>query len=139
MNGYQQGYSGGRGAGMYKSTEVESGTMSADPHHLIVMLFDGAEMFIRKARMYILDGNIPEKGRAISKAIDIVNQGLLAALDRERGGEIAENLALIYDYIGRLLLQANIHNDLNALKQAEGLLADIGSAWRQIETQAKVG
>ncbi|MFG6665507.1 flagellar export chaperone FliS [Halomonas sp. HNIBRBA4712] len=122
----------GRGASAYARVGVESGVMSADPHQLIVMLFDGAQASIRAARIHMQAGNINEKGRAISKALDIVNNGLAAALDAEKGGAIAERLGSLYDYIARLLLTANLRNDEESLTQAERLLEDIASAWREI-------
>ncbi|WP_027947492.1 flagellar export chaperone FliS [Litchfieldella anticariensis] len=125
-----------RGAGAYAKVGVESGVMSASPHQLIVMLFDGALTSIRAARLHLSEGNIPAKGKAISKALDIVNNGLLAALDAEQGGEVAERLASLYDYIARLLLTANLHNDEKSLDEAVHLLEDIGSAWREIGSQA---
>jgi len=137
MNNPRFGSRGGYGASVYAKVGVESGVMSADPHQLIVMLFDAAETFIRSARLHLRQGNIPEKGKAISKAIDIINQGLLAALDQEQGGEVADNLARIYQYASNLLLRANLLNDEESLNLAERLLTDIGSAWREIGTQVK--
>lgn len=130
---------GSRGASAYARVGVESGVMSASPHQLIVMLFDGAIASIRAARIHMQAGNVAEKGKAISKALDIVNNGLAAALDAERGGEVAERLASLYDYIVRLLLAANRHNDEQSLTQAETLLDDVASAWREIGGQASGG
>lgn len=121
-----------KGAGAYARVGVESGVMAASPHQLIVMLFDGAQASIRAARLHLEQGNTAGKGQAISKALDIVNNGLAAALDDDQGGEIAGRLASLYDYIARLLLRANLHNDADALDEAERLLEDIGSAWREI-------
>lgn len=130
---------GSRGASAYARVGVESGVMSASPHQLIVMLFDGAIASIRAARIHMQAGNVAEKGKAISKALDIVNNGLAASLDAERGGEVAERLASLYDYIVRLLLAANRHNDEQSLTQAETLLDDVASAWREIGGQASGG
>ncbi|MNE34521.1 Flagellar protein FliS [compost metagenome] len=124
-----------RGAAAYARVGVESSVMSATPHRLIGMLFDGAQASIRAARLHMQGGDVAEKGKAISRAIDIVNQGLLAALDHERGGELAGRLEQIYDYVVRLLLQANLHNDEQRLDEAARLLEDIGSAWREIGQQ----
>lgn len=123
------------GASAYARVGVESGVMSADPHKLIVMLFDGAQASIRAARIHMQDGNVAEKGKSISKALDIINNGLSAALDQEKGGEIAERLGSLYDYIARLLLTANLRNDEESLNQAERLLEDVASAWREIGQQ----
>lgn len=109
--------------------------MSASPHQLIVMLFDGALASIRAAALHMEGGSPAEKGSAISKAIDIVNNGLMAGLDRERGGELAERLEQLYDYVVRLLMQANLYNDPQRLDEAISLLEDIASAWREIGPQ----
>ncbi len=126
----------GRGASAYARVGVESGVMSATPHQLIVMLFDGALAAMRAARIHMEAGNVAEKGRSISKALDIVNSGLAAALDTEKGGEVAERLGSLYDYIARLLLAANLHNDLQSLDQAESLLENVASAWREMGSAA---
>lgn len=122
----------GKGASAYARVGVESGVMSASPHQLIVMLFDGAKASIRAARIHMQSGHTVEKGKSISKALDIVNNGLVAALDQEKGGEVAERLGSLYDYIARLLLAANLRNDEESLDNAERLLDDIASAWRDI-------
>lgn len=126
----------GRGANAYARVGVESGVMSATPHQLIVMLFDGALAAIRAARIHMEAGNAAEKGRSISKALDIVNSGLAAALDTEKGGEVAERLGSLYDYIARLLLAANLRNDSQSLDQAESLLENVASAWREMGAAA---
>ena len=118
-----------RGAGAYARVGVESGVMSASPHQLISMLFDGAGTAIRAAALHMREGQVAEKGKAISKALDIVNNGLLAALDREKGGELA----------ARLLLNANLRNDPASLDEAGRLLADLGEAWNQIKPAAHQG
>ncbi|GAA3539981.1 flagellar export chaperone FliS [Zobellella aerophila] len=127
----------GRGAGAYARVGVETNVMSASPHQLIMMLFDGAQSGLRTARLHMQGGNVAEKGMAISKVLDIVNNGLLAALDMEQGGELAERLASLYDYVGDLLLQANLHNDEQRLDEAARLLDSIGSAWREIGDQIR--
>ena len=136
MSSYSGASAYKRGAGAYARVGVESGVMGASPHQLIVMLFDGALASMRAARIHMQSGNTAEKGLAISKALDIVNNGLMAALDEEKGGEVASRLASLYDYIARLLLAATLHGDEKSLDQAEALLGDVASAWREIGGQA---
>lgn len=123
-------------ASAYASVGVESAVMMATPWQLIRLLFDGAGRAIRVASVHMQAGRMAPKGEAISRALDIVNNGLLAALDMETGGEMAERLAALYRYIARQLLRANLHNDKAALEEAGRLLEDIGSAWREIEPAA---
>ncbi|HDL6853427.1 TPA: flagellar export chaperone FliS [Yersinia enterocolitica] len=111
---------------------TESGVMSASPHQLIVMLFDGAQSALVRARILMNQGDIPAKGAALSKAINIINNGLSAGLNMEKGGELAENLSALYDYMSRRLLHANLHNDEQAITEVLALLENIADAWRQI-------
>ena len=126
-----------RDANAYARIGVESGILSASPHQRIVMLFDGYQTSIRLARLHLQAGNIAEKGRAITKAINIVSQGLRASLDLEQGGEIAEQLDQLYDYTVRLLLRANLNNDEAALITASQLLDTIAAAWSTIGSHIK--
>lgn len=125
------------GAGAYARVGVETGAMSASPHQLICMLFDGAKSTIGMARHHMSNGDIGPKGNAISKAIDIVDNGLKAALDAKAAGPEGEalvaNLSALYGYIIQRLLHANLRNDTRALDEADGLLEDIASAWREID------
>ncbi|CFQ36631.1 MULTISPECIES: flagellar export chaperone FliS [Yersinia] len=120
------------GSQAYAKVGLESGVMSASPHQLIVMLFDGAQSALVRARILMSQGDIPGKGTALSKAIDIINNGLNAGLDLEKGGEMAENLSALYDYMSRRLLHANLHNDEQAINEVAALLENIADAWRQI-------
>ncbi|AKF38658.1 flagellar export chaperone FliS [Yersinia enterocolitica] len=120
------------GSQAYAQVGLESGVMSASPHQLIVMLFDGAQSALVRARILMNQGDIPAKGAALSKAINIINNGLSAGLNMEKGGELAENLSALYDYMSRRLLHANLHNDEQAITEVLALLENIADAWRQI-------
>lgn len=116
----------------YGRIGVETGVMAANPHRLIVMLFDAAILSIATARQAMRDGRVAEKGTAVSKAIEIVANGLKASLDFEAGSELAPRLAALYDYICERLLFANLKNDAAALDEAAGLLRELKGAWEEI-------
>lgn len=121
-----------RGAGAYARTGLESQAVAASPTQLITLLFDGIDNAIRQAKLHMEKGNIPERGAAISRTLDIINQGLISALDFEKGGEIAQNLSSIYDYVCRCLIEANRTGSMAKLEEAQTLMNDIGSAWREM-------
>ena len=129
------------GAGAYARLGVETSVMSASPHQLITMLFDGAKTAIGMARHHMAAGETQAKGNAISKAIGIVDNGLKAALDAdaagEAGAELVGNLSALYDYVVQQLFRANLHNDVWALDEADRLLENIASAWREIDDRAR--
>lgn len=111
------------GANAYTRIGVETGVMGASPHRLIVMLYQGARRAIAQARMHLQMGNVPARGEAIGKAIQIVASGLQQSLNLEAGGEIAERLSAPYSYMSRRLLEANIKQSEAMLAEVDGLLA----------------
>lgn len=121
-----------KSAAAYQQVALDLSVETADPHKLIVMLFDGALVALASAKYAMETGNIPSKGASISKAIDIISNGLHASLDIEQGGELAERLSALYDYMASRLLWANLKNDLSALQEVQGLLEELAGAWRQI-------
>jgi flagellar protein FliS len=124
------------GASAYAKVSVETGVMAATPHKLIVMLFDGAVAAVRSALVHMQAGNIPEKGKAISKAIQIIENGLRASLDRKAGGEISENLDALYEYMQHRLLIANAQNAPEILEEVQRLLNELREAWNAIGAPA---
>jgi len=122
----------------YRNVGTQSSVESADSHRLVQMLMDGALEKISTAKGFMLRGAIAEKGAHISWAIAIID-GLRAALNKEKGGEIAQNLEDLYDYMGRRLLQANVENKTEMLDEVSSLMLEIKSAWEAIPQHAKSG
>lgn len=120
----------------YAQVGVHTGAMSASPHKLIVMLYDGARGAIARAKFCMEAGDIAGKGKAISKAIDIVDNGLRAVLDHTAGGDIAADLERLYEYMTRQLMLANLRNSAEMLGEVDGLLENLSSAWASIDPDA---
>lgn len=116
----------------YQKVSIDADVEVADPHRLILLLFSGAQAAIGQARAAMQQKQIAAKGEAISKAIDIISNGLKVSLDMEKGGELAERLNALYEYMIVTLLKANISNDAKALEEVSALIEEIHSAWREI-------
>jgi flagellar protein FliS len=120
----------------YSKVGITTAVSSASPHQLIVLLFEGARQAVIVARSGIEAGDVPRKGAAITKAIDIILNGLRASLNLEEGGNLAQNLYALYDYMARRLLHANLNNDKAALDEVLNLLGEIHGAWVSIGDKA---
>ena len=118
---------GAKGTQAYAKIEVESAVMSASQQQLVIMLFDGALSALVRARLFLADGNIPAKGLALSKAINIIENGLKVGLVENNGDELTQNLIALYAYMVRRLLHANVNNDASAIEEV-GSVARIGAA-----------
>jgi flagellar protein FliS len=120
----------------YQTVATHGGVAASDPHGLIIMLLDGAMERIAAARGYMANSVHAEKGRLLGRAVAIVDE-LRISLDRTRGGELAENLEALYDYIGRQLMRANAENRPDLLDEVTGLLHEIRTAWIAIPAEAR--
>jgi len=116
----------------YAQVGVETGVASADPHRLILMLFDGALAAIATARLAMSRSEVVAKTAAVTKAIAIIDGGLKASLDVAAGGELAVRLSELYDYMLKQLLVANLRNEATTLDEVSRLLNELRGAWAQI-------
>ncbi|HJE69378.1 flagellar export chaperone FliS [Pseudomonas oryzihabitans] len=115
----------------YQTVDTDAQALGATPHRLIQMLMEGGLTRIAQARGAIERGWTAEKGELIGKAVGIVG-GLRNGLDFEKGGELAQNLDRLYDYMIAKLTEANVHNDLARLDEVATLLREIKSGWDAI-------
>ncbi|APC11217.1 MULTISPECIES: flagellar export chaperone FliS [Providencia] len=116
----------------YQQVDLESEITNATPYQLIQILFKGALSALKRGEIFMQQGKVAEKGKEISKAIDIIDTGLKQSLNYEAGGELAENLASLYEYMTMQLLRANLENNVAYVQEVYQLLSDIASAWQQI-------
>ena len=122
----------------YNKVGLETGVDMSSPHRLVLMLLDGAILTLGSAGQAMKDNKIAEKGKLISSAINIISSGLQASIDKKDGGEIAERLDALYDYMCTRLLQANLRNDLAAIREVSALLSEIKAGWEEIANDPAV-
>jgi flagellar protein FliS len=115
---------------------LESRVLAADPVELVNLLYQASMQAVREARCYLAAGRIAERSREINKACAIVIE-LATSLDHERGGEISQRLALLYDYMQRRLLQANMQQSDAPLADVLGLLTTLSEAWAGVRKPAE--
>ena len=126
---------GNFGARAYTSVGVETGVVASDPHTLVTMLYDGALEALHRATGCIQTEDLAGKTRALSQAGRIIDEGLRASLDHEKGGEIASNLDALYDYMCRRILVGSVENDQAPLSEVINLLDGLREAWISIKPQ----
>ncbi len=120
----------------YKSTAAHGGVAASDPHGLVLMLLDGALQRVAAARGYMQNGSIKEKSDLLHRVVQIVAE-LQGSLDMKSGGEIANNLAELYDYITRRVMSANLANNTATLDEVTSLLRTLRSAWAEIPAEMR--
>ena len=122
--------------GLYQQVGLETQLAGASPHHLVAMLFDGYMEALAQARGAMRAGQIELKGRAIGRALGIVQEGLRAGLDLKVGGSLARDLDDLYAYIAGRLTLANLRNDEAMLDECQRLVQPLREAWASIAPAA---
>jgi flagellar protein FliS len=118
-----------RGVSEYKRIHMETGVVDANPHRLIVMLYEGAIEACQTGLMHMRDKNIEKKGESLSKAIMIIESGLRLSLDKNAGAEITESLDALYGYMSNRLYLGHVQNQPAHVLEVVKLLHDLKSAW----------
>ncbi|MCG6537201.1 MAG: flagellar export chaperone FliS [Syntrophales bacterium LBB04] len=115
------------GINAYKKTNM----ITADPRRLIILCYETVISNIRMARESYILKDYETKAKCIQKAQDIIYE-LMYALDFERGGEVAKNLYVLYNFLIRHLLEADLKRDIEALNEVVEMTAELKSAWQEI-------
>lgn len=117
MNGFE----------VYQETAVSTQSRG----RLIVMLYDGAIRFLRQAIVALEQKDYEAKGTLITKAMDIIFE-LNTILDMEQGGQIAQNLRSLYNFMHTHLSEANFKKDPTMIEEVITLLEELNQSWRAI-------
>lgn len=127
-----------RALSQYQQVKTTGSVEDASPHRLIQMLMQGCLQRIAEAKGAMRRKDIPAKGTAISKAIDIV-AGLQGSLNMQVGSDLPKQLEALYDYMQRRLLEANLKNSEAALDEVADLMRKIKEGWDGIEAKVAAG
>lgn len=121
-------YASRQSAEQYRKVGATSSILEADPRKLVQLLLEGASSRLRLAIAHMERDDQAAKGKAIGRVCDIIGH-LASSLEHQSGGQIADNLAALYDYILLRITRGNLDNDRQTLEEALDLLGQIESAW----------
>lgn len=107
----------------YRQTQVQT----AAPEQLILMLYDGAIKFCLQAKECIAQKDVPGANAALIRVQDIISE-LQFSVNAE-AGEIAQQLSLLYDYLYRRALDANLAKDVAIIDEIVNMVRDLRSTW----------
>jgi flagellar protein FliS len=124
-----------RAARAYQSVSQHTAVIGANPLELVVLLYDKLLERIRQAKECVKSGDIAGRGKATGLAIEIIEKGMLGALDMAQGGEIAIRLKEQYHAWMIQLLRFNMDGDENVLAAVESQIKTVLSGWEAIRKE----
>src|SRR5690554_7526854 len=102
------------------------------PYQAVELLLDGALESISTALQAQQENNIAGRGEAVDVTLTII--GLLqSSLDKNLGGELAENLDVLYDYMTRRLVGVAIDKTPRTLEGVQNIVLQLREGWAQID------
>lgn len=116
----------------YQTQDIET----ASPEKLLIMLYDGAIRFLKKAREAMVAKDYQSLNTNMKRTQDIISE-LMGSLNFEIGGDIARNLFDLYEYYNYRLLQANMKNDTAMIDEVLKHLVDLKATWEEAIIIAK--
>lgn len=125
-------------AAAYTKVGRDIGAETASSHKLILMLFDGALVALGTASHSLDCGQKDAMSESLTRACNIIDQGLRDSIDPNAGGELATRLIALYSYMTERLQFANIKCDKVIIEEVSGLLRELRSAWEEIASDPAV-
>lgn len=119
-------------AAAYTKIGRDMSVETASPHKLVLMLYDGALLALALAASHLENGNKFAMSEEIVRASNIIAQGLRDSIDAKAGGELADRLSALYDYMNVRLQFANIRGDKAIIEEVSDLLRELKGAWEEI-------
>ena len=111
----------------YAATQRETSVSSAKPVELVAMVYQRLLDHLHTGKVQMADG--ADSSESLTKAIDLITTGLESCLDKEKGGEIAQNLAFIYDWAGKEIIRARLRRDPEMIQGVINAFVPLAEAW----------
>ena len=113
----------------YADTQRETSVSSANPAELVAMVYQRLLDHLHTGQLQMSEGT--DSSESFTKAIALITTGLESCLDKEKGGEIAQNLALIYDWAGKEIMRARLRRDPEMIQGVINAFVPLAEAWRE--------
>jgi flagellar protein FliS len=113
----------------YADTQRETSVSSAKPVELVALVYQRLLDHLHTGQVQMREG--ADSSESFTKAIDLITTGLESCLDKEKGGEIAQNLALIYDWAGKEIIRARLCRDPEMIQGVINAFVPLAEAWRE--------
>jgi flagellar protein FliS len=111
----------------YADNQRETSVASAKPVELVAMVYQRLLDHLQTGKVQMSEGL--DSSESFTKAIDLITTGLESCLDKEKGGEIAQNLAFIYDWAGKEIIRARLRRDPEMIQGVINAFIPLAEAW----------
>jgi len=114
---------------VYADTQRETSVSSAKPVELVVMVYQRLLDHLHTGKVQMGEGT--DSSESLTKAVELITKGLKSCLDIEKGGEISQNLLVIYDWAAKEITLARLRRDPEMIQGVINAFVPLAEAWRE--------
>jgi flagellar protein FliS len=108
----------------------QNGVNTASKEKLLLMLYDGLVKFIKQGIAALDEKDYSKSNTNFIKAQNIITE-FMSTLNMEVGGEISKSLMMLYDYMYRRLVEANVKKDKNIAEEVLGFAEELKQTFEE--------
>ena len=114
----------------YKKQQI----LTATPETLTLMLYNGCLKFIKEGSDALAEKNYEAANISLQKAQNIISE-FRVTLNMDY--EISHQLLPLYNYAYDRLVEGNLDDNLDAIKEATDIITELRDAWAQAMKKAR--
>jgi flagellar protein FliS len=126
-----------RGLRAYREVDRQTAVLSANGVDLVLLTYEALLRRLKQAAEAFSVNDVASRGEAFSKALEVIEKGLIGSLDMKQGGQLSQQLLSQYQLWTAQILHCNMHADAALLGELIKQVEVVRSAWEQVKDESK--
>lgn len=126
-----------RGLRAYREVDRQTAVLSANGVDLVLLTYEALLRRLKQASEAFVSKDVAARGEALSRAIEVIEKGLIGSLDMQQGGQLSQQLLLQYQLWTAQILHCNMNADAALLGELIKTVEVVRSAWEQVKYETK--
>ena len=126
-----------RGLRAYAEVDRQTAVLSANAIDLVLLTYEALMRRLKQASEAFSTKDVAARGEALSRALEVIDKGLIGSLDMKQGGQLSQQLLSQYQLWIAQILHCNVHADSALLGELIKQVDVVRSAWDQIKDESK--
>ncbi|NBP40142.1 MAG: flagellar export chaperone FliS [Betaproteobacteria bacterium] len=127
-----------RGLRAYQEVDRQTAVLSANSIDLILLIYEALLRRLKQAAEAFLSKDVAARGESLSRALEVIDKGLIGSLDMQQGGQLSQQLLSQYQLWTAQVLHCNMKSDAVLLGELINQVEVVRSAWQQVKDESRL-
>ena len=127
-----------RGLRAYQEVDRQTAVLSANSIDLILLIYEALLRRLKQAAEAFLSKDVAARGESLSRALEVIDKGLIGSLDMQQGGQLSQHLLSQYQLWTAQVLHCNMKSDAVLLGELINQVEVVRSAWQQVKDESRL-